>query len=316
MISRIPLIFKEELSEERKHYLDDKAVDYDTEDSFNVDDVVGCDRIKSDLSNNIFKPMLCSTLTDFTYAVFWSILIYGQHGSGKLTITKYIAHQLRWKMVTFDDLDMIQMDPSAASNTLNEAYDYWLSKDETIILIKNYDEVLNIEPSNLKYYIVKKTIINTISSIVYKLNDLHKNKVMLICHVNSGKMDKFINNTQNQLDAFAYTFKQTNPTLDDISMYIAIRIFDQNNDIKWKQLLNFAYMIDGVNWNRLKRLVNNTFKLPTRDLCHESLFYYDWKAKIRLLNIYDFKNTFNEDARLSGQLGISKSRFNSKNFYK
>ena len=41
MISSIPLIFKEELSEERKHYLDDKAVDYDTEDSFNVDDVVG-----------------------------------------------------------------------------------------------------------------------------------------------------------------------------------------------------------------------------------------------------------------------------------
>ena len=136
---------------------------------------------------------------------------------------------------------------------------------------------------------------------------------MFICHLNSDKMDKFINNTQNQLDAFSYTFKQTNPTLDDISMYIAIRIFNQNHDIKRKQLLNFAYMIDGVTWNKLKRLVNSTFKLPTRDLCHESLFYYDGKAKIRLLNIYDFKNTFNEDARLSGQLGISKSRFNSRN---
>ena len=68
--------------------------------------------------------MLNISLTDFTYVVVRSILIYGQHGSGKLTITKYIAHQLRWKMVTFDALDMIQMDPSAASNTLNEAYDY------------------------------------------------------------------------------------------------------------------------------------------------------------------------------------------------
>ena len=119
MISSIPLIFKEELSEEKKHYLDNKAVDYDTEDSFNVDDVVGCDRIKRDLSNNIFKQMLNTTLTDYTYAIIRSILIYGQHGSGKLTITKYIAHQLRWKMVTFDALDMIQMDPSAASNRLN-----------------------------------------------------------------------------------------------------------------------------------------------------------------------------------------------------
>ena len=219
-------------------------------------------------------------------------------------------------MITIDALDIIQMDPSAASNTLNEAYDYSLAKEETIILIKNYDEVLNIEHLNFKYYILKKTIINTISSIVCKLNDLNKNKVMFICHVNSDKIDKFITNTQSQLDAFTYTFKQTNPNLDDISMYIAIRINNQNHDIKWKQLLNFAYMIDGVTWNRLKRLVNNTFKLPTRDLCHESLFYYDGKAKIRLLNIYDFKNTFNEDVGLSGQLGISKSRFNSKNFDK
>ena len=97
MISSIPLTFKKEPFEERKHYLDDKAVDYDTGDSFNVDDVVGCDRIKRDLSNKIFKPMLNTTLTDFTYAVVRSILIYGQHGCGKLTITKYITHQLRWK---------------------------------------------------------------------------------------------------------------------------------------------------------------------------------------------------------------------------
>ena len=118
------LLSKEELCEERKHYLDPKAVDYDTEDPFNVDDVVGCDRIKRDFSNNIFKPMLNTTLIDFTYAVVRSILIYGQHGSGKLTITKCIAHQLRWKMVTFDALDMIQMDPGAAGNALNEAYNY------------------------------------------------------------------------------------------------------------------------------------------------------------------------------------------------
>ena len=260
--------------------------------------------------------MLNPTLANLENSIVRSILIYGQHGSGKDTITKYIAHQLRWKMLTFDALELIQMESGAASNTLNEAYEYWLTKDETIIVIKNYDEVLNIEHLNFKYYIVKKTIVNTMSSIVCKLSELTINKIMFICHVNIDKIDTVFNNSMNQLDSFQYTFKQSNPTFDDISMFIAKKIDDQNHDIKWKQLLNFAYMIDGLNWIRLNRLVNNTLKLPTRDLCHESLFYYDGKAKIRHINIYDFKNTFNEDAKLYGEYAIKKSRFNSKTFDK
>ena len=98
--------------------------------------------------------MLNPTLSKLSNSIVRSILIYGQHGSGKDTITKYLAHQLRWKMITFDALELIQMESGAVSNILNEAYEYWLTKDETIIVIKNYDKALNIEHLNFKYYIV------------------------------------------------------------------------------------------------------------------------------------------------------------------
>ena len=247
--------------------------------------------------------MLNNDLSKFSYGVTRSVLIYGLHGAGKMTITEYIAHQLRWKIVTFDAIDLIQMEPDKVIYKLEDACEYSISRQEMIILIKNYEEILNIEKTNYQYYIIKKTIVHTIRSIVDKMNDLFNSKVMIICLVNVDTIDTYLNNFI--LDVFTYVFKQTNPTLDDISMYIVKRIQEHPHDITWKQLLNYAYMIDGISWFRLKRLVNNTFKLPTRDLWHESLFYRDGTAKIRYLNIYDFKNTFNSDAKILGESTIN-----------
>ena len=221
-----------DISEERKHHLDAEVIDYDSDLSFDVDNVVGCYKIKTDLSNNIFKPMLNNDLFKFSYGVTRSVLIYGLHGAGKMTITEYIAHQLRWKIVTFDALDIIQMEPDKVIYKLEDAYEYSVSRQKTIILIKNYEEVLNIEKTNYQYYIIiKKTIVHIIRSIIDKMNILCNSKVMIICLVNSDTIDTYLNN--NLLDVFTYVFKHTNPTLDDISMYIVKRIEEHPHDITW-----------------------------------------------------------------------------------
>ena len=69
---------------------------------------------------------------------------------------------------------------------------------------------------------------------------------MFICHVNNDMIDPYLK--YNFLDVFMYTFKQTNSTLDYIPMYIVKRIEEHPHDITLKQLLNYAYMIDGISW--------------------------------------------------------------------
>ena len=112
----------------------DKALIHHSKMEYIPSNQIGLDKVKKQISNNLFKPLMNKELLSHQGAFPRSVLIYGPLDTGKNTMMKYIAHQLRWNVLSFNCIDMIGSEPSKTRETIIDTYYYCFNKGETILL--------------------------------------------------------------------------------------------------------------------------------------------------------------------------------------
>ena len=258
------------------------------------EDHIGMEKIKKVVSNNIFKPLMNKELISHFEAFPKSVLIHGPHETGKLTMAKYIAHQLQWKVLSFSCTEILSAEPAGAKTTIYDSFNYCFNNSPIIYLIKDLDVILNLDQSKMKSFNLKTNIIDSFKELLLKFHNTQGKNILAIFLLN-GKLSQFKEKGHNFIDNFELHIKFKHLNMDDIGIYMLKKLEGHNHEFTWKHLLEFSHKLSGSTWPTIRRVVNCALRKPFQFVTEDNVFDATDRSVLKTLNILHFNEALKEE---------------------